>query len=126
MTTVRAAVAGTEPFEAGEHLHQRLRRAARFGNDDEAGLARLQRGEQRGEGVGVDIVHEMEARALAGYRQLGQRLAAQARAAGAEHDDVLQAPQARGDRLQRGEIVAPRRQRQQRQAAIGHESRQFA
>ena len=52
--------------------------------------------EQRAEGVGVEIVHEVQARtvaqradarhAMAG--KLRQRLAAEARSAGAENDDV--------------------------------------
>jgi len=51
--------------------------------------------------------------------ELRQRLPAEARAAGAEHDDVVEAAaELVGDGAQLGEIVAPRRQAQQRQAAV--------
>ena len=85
-------------------------------------------GEQRREGLGIEIVHEMQARAIAqavdaGHRvtgELGQRLAAQAGAAGAENDDVgcvLRQPLGGvADRLQ---IVMGLRQLEQRQAAVG-------
>ena len=87
-----------------------------------------QLGEQRAEGVGIEIVHEMQARgraqrADARHRVAGklhQRLAAQAGTAGAEEDDVGGVfGQPAAGLPDRHQIVMGFRQPQQRQAAIG-------
>ena len=71
----------------------------------------------------IDIVHEMQLglalqRAVALVLERGQRLARQARAAAAHDDDMLELREAFGVRLQRLEIVAARRQLQERQRAV--------
>src|SRR6185437_4171797 len=112
------------PVDDDDELRQRFRRAARFRDGDDAAARRIERGEQRGEAGGIDVLHEMEARragprpeALIGQR--AQRLPAEARAADAEHQHVIEAAaELVGGPGERGEIVASRRQTQQRQAAV--------
>src|SRR6185437_11844177 len=80
--------------------------------------------EERGEARRVDILHEVDARragagaeALIGER--AERLAAETRAADAEYQDMREAATEHlGDRRQLVEIIAPRRQAQEGQAAI--------
>ena len=85
-----------------QRLHQGLWRAARLGDDDEAHPAEVvERMQRRGQRVAVEIVVEARARPpplrLVGRArnvpaaELGQRLPAQARPAGAEEDDGARA-----------------------------------
>jgi hypothetical protein len=79
--------------------------------------------EQGGEGRRIDIVHEPDLgaaldRSESLVLQRHQRLAAEARAAAAHDDDVLERRKALGVRPQCREIVAPRRQAEQRQRAV--------
>ncbi len=71
----------------------------------------------------VDILEEMQPRRRQrnGRRagELTEALAAEARSAGAEDQDVVEfTPIALGDGAERSQIVLPRRQAQQRQAAV--------
>ncbi len=85
--------------QRGDGLHQRLAGAAGFRDRDEARGRERQACEQRAVGVGIEIVHEMQARPLAQQPdarhavagELRQRLAAEARPAGAEDHDVARA-----------------------------------
>ena len=113
--------------ERGHRLHQRLAGAAGLRDRDEARRLQRQHVEQEAECVGIEIVHEMQARkaaqrADAGHvvaGELDQRLAAEARSAGAEDNDVggvLRQPLGGvGDGC---EVVLARRQPQQGKAAI--------
>ena len=82
--------------ERGGGLHQRLAGAAGLGDRDEARGRERQPLQQRAVGVGIEIVHEMQARAVAQRAdaldgvagELRQRLPAEARSAGAEDDHV--------------------------------------
>ena len=84
--------------------------------------------EQRGVAVGVEVVHEMQARAVAKgadafdgvVGELGEGLPAEARSTGAEDDDVGRvAGEPRRGGADRVDIVVPRRQPQQGQRAVG-------
>ena len=98
--TRSASPAARTADERRDRLHQRLAGAARFRHRDEARRGERQAREQRGVGPGVEIVHEMQARAGAQRADAGDaaagelrhRLAAEARSAGAEKDDVAVAP----------------------------------
>ena len=106
---------GLDGAERGQRLHQRLRRAARLGDDDEARVGEIEGAERRLQRDGIEVVVEARARPpplrLVGHAgdvpaaELGQRLAAEARAADAEEDDgvgALREPVER--RLGRGEV----------------------
>ena len=101
--------------ERRQRLHQRLRRAARLGDHDEARVGQREGAERRLQRDGIEVVVEAHARALAlglaGHAgdvpaaELRQRLAAQARAADAEEDDGVGAPREPGQRrLGRDEV----------------------
>ena len=82
--------------ERGGGLHQGLAGAAGFRDRDKARGRERQPLQQRAVGLGIEIVHEMQARAVAQRAdarhrvagKLRQRLAAEARSAGAEEHDV--------------------------------------
>ena len=106
---------GLHRAQRRQRLHQRLGRAARLGDDDEAGVGEIEGAERRFQRHGVEVVVEARARAAAllGRRhagdvpaaELGQRLAAEARAADAEEDDGVGALGEPGERgLGRGEV----------------------
>ncbi len=79
-----------------DDLHQRLAGAAGFRHRDEARRSERQTRQHPRIGVGIEIVHEVQARAVAqcaeprhpAAGELRHRLAAEARPAGAEKDDV--------------------------------------
>jgi hypothetical protein len=97
--------------------------AIMFGDRHEAGLVERQPAGHLREGRGIDIVHEVQLgpafhRAVTLVLERGQRLARHARAATAHDHDMFELGEALGMRFQRLEIVAPRRQLQQRKRAV--------
>ncbi len=83
-------------IDDGDRLHQRLAGAAGFRDGDEARRLQRQALQKRLESDGIEIVEKVRARLVAQHAksrhrvigELRQRLAAEARAAGAEKDDV--------------------------------------
>jgi hypothetical protein len=104
-----------EGFERRDGLHQGLAGAAGFRDGDEARLRERQLRQHGAIGLRIEIVHEMQPRPLAQQaharhrmaRELSQRLAAEARSAGAENHDVAGAlPQTGRGGLDGGDIAA--------------------
>ena len=118
---------GAHRRQGRDGLHQRLAGAAGFRYRDEARRGERQPCQQRRIGVGIEIVHEVQARAVAqsaeprhpATGELRHRLAAEARSAGAEKDDVCGTggEPFRGAQ-DAGEIVGLLREPQQRQLAV--------
>ena len=115
--------------QRGDGLHQRLGGAAGFRDGDEArGLMRQPR-QQRGEGLRIEIVHEMQARRRAQARRRRARRGRRAAPASARRGwsrrcratTMSVAPSASRRRgvADRRQIVMRFRQPQQRQAAVG-------
>ena len=111
-------------------LHQRLGRAAGLRDHHEARGLEVEAGQRKLERAGVEIVVEARARArlaamlvVAGNApaaELRQRLAAEARSAGAEEDEGARAVGEPRQRLAgRRDVVPPFRHAQQRQRRVG-------
>ena len=120
----------THRADGGDRLHQGFGRAARFRDDDETRGGEIEACERAFEGASIEIVVEAGARALgaamlvvagnAPTPELGEGLAAEARAAGAEEDER---PRAFGQTPQRlacrPNVVAPIGHSEQRQGSVG-------
>ena len=104
-------------------LGQGLRRAAGFRDGDEAGAPEVERGHERAQGVGVDVVEEVQARAAvrraeAAVGEGRERLPAERGAAGAEHHDMIEpAAPVLGEVAQVAQILGLAHRRERRQAA---------
>jgi hypothetical protein len=119
---------GAHRVERRDGLHQRLAGAARFRDRHEARGGERRAGKQQRVAVGIEIVHEVQARPVgqgpdARHRmaaELRQGLPAEARAAGAEKHHVGGAlGEALAGGADPGEVVAFLRETQQRQLAVG-------
>ena len=113
-----------ERLQADQQLGQRLGRAARFGDGDEVGACEVDRAEEVVERVRVDVVEEMQAgripaRTETAVRKRVQGLAAEGRAAGAQHDDGVRVfAVVFGPGLDHRDVVPVAGQAEQRQGAV--------
>ena len=112
-------------FDHSDRLHQRFAGAAGFGDGDEARRLQRQALQKCFEGDGIEIVEEVHVRLLAqrpepGHRVIGelrQSLAAEARSAGAEENDVAGLGEFFHRLAKQWKIVDLLRQAQERQRA---------
>ena len=101
-----------QDFEQHPELQERLSGRSRFRDRDYTRPPPVQRGGQSVDCIWIDIVHEMQPRrAGAGSEtdigKRAQRLTAQGRATGTEHDDIVEGrPEALGNRADFRKIVA--------------------
>ena len=120
--------------DGGDRLHQRLGRAARLRDHHEARGLEVEAGQSQLERAGVEIVVEARARTrlaamlvVAGNApaaELGERLAAEARSAGAEKHQRARAVGEPLERLAGGsDVVPPFRHAQHRQRRRRHRPR---
>ena len=119
-------------FDGGQRrdrLHQGFAGAARLRDRDKARGGERQLFEQRAVGLGIEVVHEVQARGIAEERdacdrvsgKLRERLPAEARAAGAEEHDVGRtAPQLRAARVTILDVVPLFRQAQEAEGRHRH------
>ena len=124
-------VASPAAFERGEHrhgLHQRLAGAAGFRDRDEARGGERQPLQQRAEGLRIEIVHEMQARPSRSAPRPGTAWPASCASVWPPRLDppvprkttsVAPSRSTAACRCSAREVVAPLRQAQQRQRAVG-------
>jgi hypothetical protein len=110
-----------ERAQDGECLQRGLGGRARLGDGDDADALQIDAVDHVLEADRIDVVDEVKARAFAshGDRRDGQGLGAERRAAGAEHDHVVEAhAKAARDGLDVGQIVTAAGDAHERQRAV--------